>query len=212
MPSREQILHELTGIASRYTGVAIAWHVMLGAILVAALLGWRPSGRVAATVMLALLVCVSVLGVVAGNRFNGAAFLALALALAVPGWRAGTAPVTPGERWAVAVGLALVAFGWIYPHFLEGSPALAYLYAAPTGLVPCPTLAVVTGASLVLGGLGSRGWMLSLAGAGLFYGLFGMLRLGVWLDVGLLVGAVALILSSLRTGRVRPARTPHPVS
>jgi hypothetical protein len=51
----------------------------------------------------------------------------------------------------------------------------------------------VIGVALVVDGLGSRAWALLLAGAGLFYGVFGVARLGVTLDVGLIVGAVGLL-------------------
>ena len=93
---------------------------------------------------------------------------------------------------------------WLYPHFLEGH-ATAYLYASPVGLVPCPTLAVAIGFALLGNGLGSRVWSLTLAAVGLLYGLFGVLRLGVFLDIGLVSGAVALEASVLRypaAGRV----------
>jgi len=93
----------------------------------------------------------------------------------------------------VAVCIAgLIGFGWVYPHFLE-VPTLAYLVAAPVGVVPCPTLALVGGLALLFGGLQSRAVSGILGAASLFYALFGDLRLGVWMDLGLLVGAIALL-------------------
>ena len=79
----------------------------------------------------------------------------------------------------------------IYPHFLVG-PAASYLYASPAGLLPCPTLAIAIGFALLGNGLGSRPWSLTLAAVGLFYGLFGVFRLGVYLDIALVGGAIAL--------------------
>ena len=54
-------------------------------------------------------------------------------------------------------------------------------------------LAMVLGASLCARGFGSRAWCLVTGAAGLFFALFGMLRLGVWLDAGLLVASVATL-------------------
>jgi hypothetical protein len=36
-----------------------------------------------------------------------------------------------------------------------------------------------------------------LAALGLFYGIFGVLRLGVWLDAGLVAGAVVLVATAV---------------
>ena len=50
----------------------------------------------------------------------------------------------------------------------------------PTGLVPCPTLSIVIGLALIVEGLDSRIWTSVLVGAtGVFYGIFGAVRLGV---------------------------------
>jgi hypothetical protein len=113
-------------------------------------------------------------------------------------------PVQRASNPAALIGLAAVAFGWVYPHFLEGGSSVRYLYAAPTGLVPCPTLSAVVGFALLAGGLGSRAWSLMLAAIGLFYGLFGTLRLGVFLDIGLIIGATALAVVGLQAGHVSP--------
>jgi hypothetical protein len=79
---------------------------------------------------------------------------------------------------------------------------LTYLYASPTGLIPCPTLSAVVGVGLVVEGLGSRGWSLILVGGGILYGLFGWLRLGVGMDAVLLVGALTLAVAArVRFGR-----------
>ena len=106
-------------------------------------------------------------------------------------------PVSRGPHWTRGTGVALIAFGWVYPHFLEG-PAVAYLYASPVGLVPCPTLAMGVGFALLGNGLGSRVWGLTLATVGLFYGLFGVLHLAVFLDIALVAGAMALIAAEFR--------------
>jgi len=85
----------------------------------------------------------------------------------------------------------MIVFGWVYPHFLDNAGPMAYLYSAPTGLIPCPTLSVVIGFTLVLGGLRSRAWCVALSAVGLFYGAFGAGRLGVNIDWILFVGSLA---------------------
>jgi hypothetical protein len=135
-----------------------------------------------------------------GNPFNGVLFAAGAVALVVLAGARERRRVARGPAWAAAPGIALIAFAWVYPHFLEAHPA-AYLIAAPVGLIPCPTLSLVIGFALLAGGLGPRAWQLVLAALGLFYGIFGVLRLGVWLDAGLVAGAVALVATAVR---IRP--------
>jgi hypothetical protein len=72
---------------------------------------------------------------------------------------------------------------------------------------------VAIGFALLGNGLGSRVWSLTLAAVGLFYGLFGVLRLGVLLDIGLVGGALALVaaavLHSEGGGRAELAHRPR---
>jgi hypothetical protein len=103
---------------------------------------------------------------------------------------------SPG--WAVA-GAALVAFGSVYPHFLHAETWVAYVYGAPFGLLPCPTLAVVLGVTVAVDGLRSTRWCAPLSAAGLLYGFIGIAILRVSLDLGLLMGAIALAI--LTAGR-----------
>ena len=93
-------------------------------------------------------------------------------------------------------------------HFLEDGSVVRYLCAAPTGLIPCPTLSVVVGFALFADGLGSRAWPAVLAALGLLYGLFGALWLGVYLDAGLIIGAIALAMLALRHSEQGSIRTP----
>jgi hypothetical protein len=91
-----------------------------------------------------------------------------------------------------------VLFGSAYPHFLSGRPLWTYLYAAPLALIPCPTLAFVCGLRLLGIAYAGRLWTMLLACAALFYALFGVLRLGVTLDLFLLAGCVGLFVQQWR--------------
>ena len=91
-----------------------------------------------------------------------------------------------------AAGALLVLYGSAYPHFLLGESWNTYLYAAPFGLLPCPTLSVAIGVTLMLGMFRSTLWSNTLVAAGVAYGAIGVVRLGVVLDYGLLAGAALL--------------------
>jgi hypothetical protein len=97
------------------------------------------------------------------------------------------------------IGAAIIAYGLVYPHFLETNSIFRYLYAAPTGLVPCPTLSVLIGFVLIYNGFGASAVNLVFIIAGLFYGLFGAFKLGVTLDAGLIIGSVTLLVKYLTT-------------
>jgi hypothetical protein len=129
---------------------------------------------------------------VSGNPFNGATFAALALFLIGIATRLSKEPVNVASSLLLLLGTFLVAFGWTYPHFLTADHWTAYTYAAPFGLLPCPTLSAVIGLTLVLGMLRSKLWSMTLAAAGFAYGAIGVFKLGVTLDYGLLAGATML--------------------
>ncbi|MHB8994760.1 MAG: hypothetical protein ACYC63_05900 [Armatimonadota bacterium] len=193
MPSPEAILDGLTDITNQWSQVAILWHVCLLLVVLALAIGRRPSRRRAATIAVLPLVSVSLAAWSFGNPFNGVVFVLLAIALLVVARQLPSVPVAAGPPWATAIGIVAIAFGWVYPHFLQNASPWLYLIAAPFGLLPCPTLSGLIGFTLLAGGFRSRSWSLTLSGAGLFYGLFGALRLGVQLDLALVGAAVALL-------------------
>jgi hypothetical protein len=84
-----------------------------------------------------------------------------------------------------------------YPHFLHTGSVFPYLYKSPLGLIPCPTLSFVTGMALILNNLRSRGWYITVIVAGLFYGFTGVFRLGVTIDLILIIAAVLLTIKML---------------
>jgi hypothetical protein len=206
MPSPSEILASLESAVNDAIPAAIAWHVVTVAGAVALALHWRPSRRRAGALLSTPIASAAVVAFTHGNPFNGTVLGALALALLGVASRidAGVVRRAPAPR-AIA-GLGMIAFGMFYPHFLAPRPLAMYLVAAPVGLIPCPTLSLVIGFSLLAGGLGSRTWSLMLAVVGLFYGLFGALRLGVLLDLGLVAGAAALLVTAVRSPAVHARR------
>jgi hypothetical protein len=197
MPTPEQILASLTTIANQWQMLAVTWHVFFAIFAITLVLGLYPSNRLAGILLGLPLISVCVLAWLYGNPFNGTLFALAAVALIVIAARLPAGKVQLARPWLLAAGILLFVFGWVYPHFLDTTSFVPYLYAAPAGLVPCPTLSMVIGLALVLDGLGSRTWSLVLGALGIFYGLFGAMRLGVTIDYVLLAGALLLVLVAL---------------
>jgi len=198
MPSSETILIGLTAIANDWRALAITWHVLLGAVLVALFAGWRPSPRVIGHMLVAPILSVSLLAWQSGNPFNGIVFTLLALMLVATATRVSNASIQFGSPLWIVAGAVFITYGWAYPHFLRTDSWTAYLYASPFGLVPCPTLSVVIGLTLVFRAIRSRVWDTSLVVAGLIYAAVGVFRLGVLLDWGLLFAAITLAAALMR--------------
>lgn len=197
MPTPEQILEGLQRIAAQWKPLAVAWHAYFGILLILLLAGRRPGRRITSLLLVLPLLSVSAMAWIAGNPFNGTMFAVFGIGLGVIGLRLPEGEVRIAARHMLPAVL-IIAFGWAYPHFMSGDGVLHYALTAPLGLVPCPTLSMVIGISLLLGGLGSVSWMRVLSVAGILYGVFGALRLGVYVDLILLVAALLLYLASTR--------------
>lgn len=201
VPSAAEIASDLSRIASDGIVLAIAWHAAVVAAIAALGSGWRPTWRTAAVLLAALSASVAVVAWLAGNPFNGSVFSALAGAQLFAAIRLPPGRIEPAPGWAVIAGAMSVLFGLAYPHFLGEHSLAMYVLAAPVGLIPCPTLAVILGFTLIAGGLHRFLWAPPLLAVATFYGLFGVLALGVYLDGGLLaaVAALALLVARPRT-------------
>lgn len=207
MPEPGEILAGLGLVANRFAAAAVIWHVLLAAAFVLLLAGLRPSRRLGALLPLPLLLSVAVLALAHRNPFNGIVFLVFTAVLGAIAVNLPAAKARVSDGWAIGAGIALTLFGSFYPHFLAGGGWSRYLYAAPVGLIPCPTLSVTLGLTLIMGGFGSRAYSLCLAGLGLFYGLFGAFRLGVGIDIVLVGGATTLLVQAIHPSSSRGA--PH---
>ena len=192
MPTADRILWWATTVANDWRWLAIAWHIALATLLLAFVIRGRPSSRRLGFLLAAPPASVALVAFASGNSFNGFAFSVLAALLLRTAVGLARAPVSCRITGSAVAGLGLVAFGWAYPHFLRTDAWTAYAYAAPFGLLPCPTLAVVIGLTLMFGGLQSTRWSLLLSAAGVLYGLIGVFVLQVLLDMWLLAGAALL--------------------
>ena len=85
MPTASEILSTATLIANEWRWLAVAWHLLMGAAVVALVAGWRPSNRLAG-------VLVTPLGLESTFEIFGSVVAALALAVAFEAYR--TRPAT----------------------------------------------------------------------------------------------------------------------
>lgn len=207
MPDADNILRGLGTISAEWPILAVLWHLFFGAIAIAIVAGWRPERRDLGLYLLLPLISVSALAWLHWNPFNGTVIAGIGLVLLVISMTLGRENLAIGPLWAVIPGALLFGFGWAYPHFLATESWWPYLYRAPTGLIPCPTLSAVTGLSMACGGFGSRAWAWVLGLGSLFYGLFGALYLGVTIDWALAAGAVLLVVT---THLARPGKRDEP--
>lgn len=207
MSDIDYILHGLREITVEWPVLAVLWHVYLAAIVAALVAGWRPERRDLGLYLLLPLVSVSALAWLHWEPFNGTVIAALGLALLVVSMLLGREQVTIGPLWMTIPGVLLLAFGWGYPHFLATDAWWPYLYRAPTGLIPSPTLAAVAGMSMICASFGSRLWAWFLGLGGMFYGILGAVYVGIEMDWILAAGAALLILTAhLATTRRRDTR------
>jgi hypothetical protein len=197
MPTKEEILNGLQTIVNQYQVLAILWHLIFYLLLATIVFIWRPSGRTLALIISLPIISVSVLAWLTGNPFNGSLFTILAILTIIFGLRASNEAINVSQITFIVTGILMIVFGLVYPHFGENDSLLKYLYASPSGLIPCPTLSILIGLLLVFSGLGSQSLTVIFIVFGLFYGLFGVFKLAVYVDLFLVFGSLMLLVRYL---------------
>jgi len=193
MPEAKEILSGLNSIANDYSLFAIIWHAALYILIIALISKWHPSNRLLATLMCIPLFSVAVFAGLTGNPFNAIIFSLTAILILIFGINVSSEPVKTSKLPFLVMGIVMIVFGLVYPHFIEADSLLKYLYASPVGLIPCPTLSILIGTALIFNGFDSRPIAVIFIIMGLFYGLFGVLKLAVHLDIFLLFGTLTLL-------------------
>lgn len=197
MPKTEEIINGLQTIVNSYSTFAIIWHVLFYILLAALITRWQPANRLFGLLICLPLLTVAIFAWLTGNPFNGILFSILAVVVIVFGLKASNQPVQTSHLIYVVIGILMIVFGLVYPHFLNTGSVFKYLYASPVGLIPCPTLSVIIGLLLLYNGFGSNSITLTFIVFGLFYGIFGVLKLGVSLDIFLILGSLSLLVKYL---------------
>lgn len=199
MINSEDILNGLQSIVNDYSLFAILWHVVLYILIAALIAQWKPSNKLFALILSILILSVALFAWISGNPFNGTVFSLAAIFLFLFGLRSNNQLIGYSRQPYVLAGMIMIAFGLIYPHFIEPGSIIQYLYLSPAGIIPCPTLSIVIGFLLIYRVFDSRLIALTLILLGLFYGLFGVFKLGVTLDLFLLFGTGTLLLMYIQS-------------
>ncbi len=194
MSRTEEILKGLNAIANNYSTIAIIWHALFYLLLAALIARWQPPNKLAGLLIGLPLISVAVFAWLSGNPFNGLLFSLLTVLIVIFGLKASSQPIQTSQTVFMVTGILMIIFGLVYPHFIDVAPPIKYLYASPTGLIPCPTLSLLIGFVLLYNGFGSQSITLTLVVFGLFYGLFGVFKLAVYLDIFLVIGSVTLLI------------------
>lgn len=207
VPTPEQILAGLIKMANECRLVAIIWHVFFAIIIGALIIGlyrkktnrWYLTKR-AFGIFLGL-PALSV-GIVSCfyNPVNAIVGIVIGALLLLTAVKFSSENVQLAPKWAMIPGIFMVIFGWIYPSalFMDLSSIGSYVFATPLGLIPCTTLSIIIGLTLLLNGLNSRRYSLIVGITGIVYGILGVVQLGVLIDVVLFIGACVLTINAIR--------------
>jgi hypothetical protein len=193
MPDSAEILNGLSLASNQYIWLNIAWHIIAFAFLVFLLTGRKINQKLVASGLSMGLLSVGYIAVQVSNPFNAFIFAFSALIFGI--YTLKFKKIGIGIKWDLitVLGLILVIFGFVYPHFLLAKSWVNYIYASPMGMIPCPTISAFIGFTLMLKGFHSKRWMFTAGILGLFYGIFGVVRLKVELDIMLIAGAFFLL-------------------
>lgn len=205
MPTTEQILAGLQLITNTWWPLAVFWHIYFAVIIIALMFSVRFTKRVGGILLSLPILSVSFVAWMSSNPFNSILYALIGILLIYFSVKLPREKISIAPLWILIPGIIMFIFGWVYPHFLEYSSSFAYLYAAPTGLIPCPTLSIVIGLLLIVNGLEARAAMLLIGIVGLYYGITGVVQLKVLIDLVLLLGAAVVVVAAFAIKRkVKP--------
>lgn len=201
MQKSEEIINGLIAIVNEYSTIAMIWHAAFYILIAALMAKWRPSNKIFGLLISLPLLSVAILAWTGGNPFNGTVFSIAAILILIFGFKADGQPINYSQLIFMIAGILMILFGLVYPHFINPDSIIKYLYASPAGIIPCPTLSVIIGFLLLCNGLGSHSITMTIIVLGLFYGLFGVLKLAVYLDLFLLFGSITLLIKYILSSR-----------
>lgn len=180
------------------TGVQ-TWSLILHVVMLVVLvigLAIRPLRNHLFAAFLALITCsATVISIVYGLVPNVIIF-GLLCGLIIQAWVAGRLNFDPINRRPLPglFGLAGLVFGFWYLHWVPAPVVLTALYLSPLGVLNCPTLLTVCGFLCLTAKPRSHLLEAVAASSTIFFGFFGVMRLGAWVDVVMLLCATFLIL------------------
>jgi hypothetical protein len=178
---------------------AQTWSVILHVVMLVILvigLAIRPLRNHLFAAFLVLITCSATVISISHGLIPNIIVFGLVCGLIGQAWLTGRLNFDPLERrpLPVLVGLVGLVFGFWYLHWVPGPVALTALYLSPLGALNCPTLLAVCGFLCLTTKPRSSLLEAVTAGSTLFFGFFGIMRLGAWVDVALILCAAFLIL------------------
>jgi len=194
MSRTEEILNGLQSIVNNYSTFAIIWHAVFYLLIAALIAKWQPSNKLLGLLICLPLISVAIFAWLSGNPFNGVMFSLMTVLIVIFGLKASNQPIHTSQTVFMVIGILMIVFGLVYPHFINAASPIKYLYASPAGLIPCPTLSLLIGFLLLYNGFGSQSITITFVVFGLFYGLFGVLKLAVYVDIFLVLGSISLLI------------------
>jgi hypothetical protein len=197
MPSPEEILQGLRYAANHYKYFAVFWHLYAVSAAILFMTGSRPLAGIAGFALSLPLFSVSFFALISDNPFNAGIFFVLGLLLLISVAKSRRDKTQIHFNFNFAAGILFVIFGFVYPHFLKTETFFLYFIASPGGILPCPTLMMVSGFTLILTNFANKLWLYILTAACLFYGITGVFYLEMYIDAVLLAAAVVLVLNAV---------------
>ncbi len=185
------IMNAIKTSANACLALNLVMHLLVIGTLLALFLvpGSRTRRYVFDTAILALSVSVATISILGGNPFNMAVFGIIAIISAIELVRGMNQVNVPRLSANTIVGFLFVLTGFWYPEFVKASPLLMPV-VSPLGAIPCPMFLVMLGMLTLCIPHVNRLQFVTTAALGLFYGITGVLQLGVYLDLVLLAAAL----------------------
>ena len=204
MPSPEEILQGLRYAANHYKYFAVFWHLYAVSAALLFITGSRPLAGIAGFALSLPLFSVSFFALISENPFNAGIFFLLAFILLVSVAKSRRSKTQIHFDFNFATGVLFAIAGFVYPHFLKTETFFLYLVASPGGILPCPTLIMVSGFTLMMTNFANKLWLYILSSACLFYGITGVFYLEMYIDAILLAASLVLILNAI--GLIKPVQ------
>lgn len=108
------------------------------------------------------------------------------------------------NRLNIYFGTVALLFGFWYLHWVESPILWNALWFSPMGIINCPTMLTVCGFLCLTGEPRSRILEFMVAITTLYFGFFGVFRLGAYVDIVLIVCAVFLLIRTGNQGKGQP--------
>lgn len=201
MPTPEHILRSLEYLANNYMAIGVMWHVIIILLLTFYIPRKQVSSRLYYGVPALLFLSVSLLALTILNFFNALVYFGLSVLFLRKSIITGDYRFEINKSFIFRLSaFTLILSGLIYPHFIDAN-LLVYIIASPTGVIPCPTLLLASGISLLFVHRDHKSVFYILIAVNLIFGFIGIFVLGVYIDILLIAASsVQLVYVLLNNG------------